>query len=337
MSATPSDAVHGELLARQIDTWLTGALRRSRRATIALAYADAGPAGGSAETALRSIGAVADRVRGHRLTVVVLGGGPDLPTRLGPVEAALPADVAVHVVPGDPGRLPVVLKAAGAAGAPLLAALYVPTAPAPAAPPPPAGPGTSTGPVASSASAGSAAPAGPGAGGLVGSVARAVVAAGRPADLLVAAGAGVRAELSAAGFPLVAEVAMVSAGDPAPRSFALATGSDRNLDAFKESLWQVGAAAGLRRRDADGQPGELAAEPDPAPLAALLHAELVRTGPRPVTELRRHTVSATDYRATDALRALAVLLESGAARREPAVGRLAGDVVIEAASAGDVR
>lgn len=114
----PIDAVLRELLVRQLDHWLPGALHRSRRATLALSYAG-DP--GTAEAALRVVAGFADRLRGRRLTVLVLAdGGPEVPARLGVVEATLPADVAVHVVSGDPARLPVVLKAAGAAGAPLL-------------------------------------------------------------------------------------------------------------------------------------------------------------------------------------------------------------------------
>src|SRR5207237_6032637 len=96
---------------------LPGALHRSRRATLALAYA--GDDDGGAEAALRVVAGFTDRLRGRRLTVLVLGESADLPARLGPVEATLPADVAVHVVPGRPDRLPVAVKAAGAAGAPL--------------------------------------------------------------------------------------------------------------------------------------------------------------------------------------------------------------------------
>lgn len=296
MSREPSGTVLGELLARQLDTWLTGALRRSRRVTLALAYG--GAVGGDAETVLRSVGQAATRVRGHRLTVVVLGGDADLPARLGPVGATLPAEVTVHAVPGDPGRLPVVLKAAGAAGAPVLAALHDPA-------------GTD----------------------LVGPAARAVAATGRPAEMLLAAGVGVRAELTAAGFPLVGEVETVSTDDATPQRYALGTGSDRSLEAFKEALWRVGATAGLRYRDVGGVTRALEPEPDPAPLVALLRAELIRSGPRTVTELRRHALTATAYRATDAVRALTALLATGAVRRVPADGRLAGDVVIHADAA----
>ncbi|MBM0260846.1 hypothetical protein JNW89_33520, partial [Micromonospora sp. 4G55] len=86
-----TDTVLRELLVRQLDHWLPAALHRSRRATLALSYADPD----AAEAALRVVAEFSDRLRGRRLTVLVLaGGGPDLPARLGPVEATLPADVA---------------------------------------------------------------------------------------------------------------------------------------------------------------------------------------------------------------------------------------------------
>ncbi|MEU4567583.1 hypothetical protein [Micromonospora sp. NPDC023956] len=301
MPADPADPLLGRLLVRQLDTWLTGALPRSRRITLALAYA--GAAGDSAETVLRAVAGAADRIRGHRLTVVVLADDPALQTRLGGLVAGLPAAVTVHPVPGAPGRLPVVLKAAGAAGAPLFTAL--------------------------------ADPAGDLLTGAAGRELLGAATGGRPADLLLATGrsAGVRADLSAAGFPLVTEVETVPADDGSPRLFALGTGSDRNLEAFKEALWRAGATAGSCHRDADGRLHALDTEPDPTGLADLLRAELLRSGPRTVTELRRYVLTATGYRATDALRALTVLLDTGAATRSPAEGRLAGDVVVHPAAA----
>ncbi|MFE0590307.1 hypothetical protein [Micromonospora echinospora] len=299
MPRDPYDAVLCGLLARQLDTWLTGALRRSRRVTIALAYA--GPAGGTVEAALGALTDAADRVRGRRVTVVVVGVDPDLPARLGAV-TTLPADVAVYPVPGAPDRLPVALKAAGAAGAPTLTVLDD--------------------------------PAGVGWGGPAAASFLTAAAAGRPADLLLAvpAGADGPAALHRAGFPLVTGVETSPADDEPARLLALGTGSDRNLEAGKEAIWQVGAAAGLRYRDLDGVPRDLAAAPDADRLGALLVAELTRSGPRTVTELRRHVLTTTPYRATDAVRALTVLLDAGTVTREPADGRLGGDVLIHPAA-----
>ncbi|SCE69797.1 hypothetical protein GA0070618_0239 [Micromonospora echinospora] len=298
MPRDPYDAVLCALLARQLDTWLTGALRRSRRVTIALAYA--GPVGGTVEAALGALTDAADRVRGCRVTVVVVGVDPDLPARLAAV-TSLPADVAVYPVPGAPDRLPVALKAAGAAGAPTLTVLDDPA-------------GVVWG--------GPAAPFLTAAG------------AGRPADLLLAvpAGADGPAALHRAGFPLVTGVEISPADDEPARLLALGTGSDRNLEAGKEAIWQVGATAGLRYRDLDGVPRDLTAAPDADRLGALLVAELTRSGPRTVTELRRHVLTATPYRATDAVRALTLLLDAGTVTREPADGRLGGDVLIHPAA-----
>ncbi|MGW5673200.1 hypothetical protein, partial [Micromonospora sp. NPDC003776] len=244
----------------------------------------------------------ADRLRGRRLTVLVLaGGGAELPARLGAAESDLPADVAVHVVPGHPDRLPVTLKAAGAAGAPLLAVVDG-SDPEPAL--------------------------------------LAAVATGRPAELLLvtAAGRPVRQALTAAGFPLVTEVELVPADGGPARLLGYATASDKGLEALKDALWAVDEYAGVRYRDPADPAGRLldiSLDPDPGPLRRELLAELTRSGPRTVTELRRFAATSTVYRATDANRALASLLASGAVTREPEHGRLGGDVVVTAAAAGD--
>ncbi|MBM7081882.1 hypothetical protein ACN267_15425 [Micromonospora sp. WMMD734] len=295
------DAVPGGLLVRQLDHWLPGALHRSRRATLALAYAG-DP--GTAEAALRVVAGFADRLRGRRLTVLVLAdGGPELPARLGVVEAGLPGDVAVHVVPGDPARLPVVLKAAGAAGAPLLT-LVDGAAPEPAL--------------------------------------LAATATGRPAEVLLSTTttATLRPALTAAGFPLVTEVELVPADGAPARLVAFGTGLDKSLEAFKEALWATGAdvaAAGIRYRDPAGDLLDVGADPPTGPLRDALLAELTRHGPRTVTELRRHTLTATAYRAGDAGHALAELLDGGAVTRDPEHGRLGGDVLISAGPAPAAR
>ncbi|MFC8849217.1 MULTISPECIES: hypothetical protein [unclassified Micromonospora] len=305
----PTDAVLRELLVRQLDAWLPAALHRSRRATLALAYA--GTDAGGADAALRVVGEFADRLRGFRLTVLVLAEGDEtLPARLGAAEATLPAEVAVHVVPGDPARLPVALKAAGAAGAPLLTLAHG-AAPTPAL--------------------------------------LTAARSGRPADLLLATAldAPLRPALDAAGFPLVAEVDLLAApgeaglwqagpGETEGLRLAFATGSDRSLQAFKDALWAVGAT-GVRYRDpADpqGRALDVAPEADPGPLRRELLAELARHGPRTVTELRRHALTSTLYRAADANRALGDLLDTGAVARDPEHGRLGGDVLISAPGTG---
>ncbi|MGC4807479.1 hypothetical protein [Micromonospora sp. DT233] len=308
----PTDSVLRELLVRQLDAWLPTALHRARRATLALAYA--GSDAGGAQAALRAVAEFAGRLRGFRLTVLVLAEGDEaLPARLGQIEATLPAEVAVHVMPGDPARLPIALKAAGAAGAPLLTVVHG-AAPTPAL--------------------------------------LAAARAGRPAELLLVTGADapLRPALEAAGFPLVAEVDLTvrntdaggvggaerdAAGAPASagaswRRVAFGSTSDRSLQAFKDALWAVGVAGVGYRDPADpqGRILDAGAEPDAEPLGRELLAELGRLGPRTVTELRRYALIATPYRAADATRAVVDLLDSGAATRDPEDGRLGGDVLI---------
>ncbi|WBC09474.1 hypothetical protein [Micromonospora sp. WMMA1947] len=290
-----TDAVLRELLVRRLDHWLPAALHRARRATLALAYAGGDATG--AQEALRVVAEFADRLRGRQLTVLVVADdGTDLPTRLGAAEAALPADVAVHLVPGGPDRLPVALKAAGAAGAPLLTV-------ADGADPDPA--------------------------------LLAAAASGRPAELLLVTepGRSLRPALTGAGFPLVTEVELVPDGDGPARLLGYGTGSDRGLEAFKDALWAVDEYAGVRYRDPADPQGRLldiSLDPDPGPLRRELLAELARSGPRTVTELRRFATTATVYRAADANRALASLLAGGAVSRDPEHGRLGGDVLISA-------
>ncbi|MGW4499641.1 hypothetical protein ACWENR_13655 [Micromonospora sp. NPDC004336] len=289
----PTDAVLRELLVRHLETWLPGALHRARRATVALAYAD-GDAD-SAEAALRVVAEYADRLRGRQLTVLVLAdGAEELPARLGAVSADLPAEVAVHLVSGGPARLPVAVKAAGAAGAPLLS--YVD--------------GAGVDPAVLTATS-----------------------VGKPAEALVvtAAGASARDALADAGHPLATEVELVPADDAPARLLAYATGSDRSLEAFKEALWAVDEFAGVRYRDPADPAGRLvdiALSPEPGPLRRELLAELARSGPRTVTELRRYALTATVYRSADAVRALTGLLAAGEVTRDPEHGRLGGDVVI---------
>ncbi len=281
----PTDAVAHQLFVRHLRSWLPAALRRARRATVALAYDGIDPR--PAEETLR-VAAECAGLRGCRLTVLVLAEGTeDLPARLGAIEAGLPPEVAVHLMPGPPSRLPVALRAATATGAPVLSYLE--------------------------------------AQGTVDPVALSAAATGRPAEALVLAGADtpLRPALADAGFSLATEVELADTG----RRIGFGTGSDRSLEAIKENLWE----AGLRYRDPHGVPLSPAPEVDPEPLGRALLAELARQGPRTVTELRRYAVTATAYRAVDAVRALTALLDAGVVTREPEHGRLGGDVLVTAA------
>ncbi|MGC4870039.1 hypothetical protein ACLQ3B_31880 [Micromonospora sp. DT53] len=278
-----------ELLVRQLTTWLPAALHRSRRATVALAGADAG----SAEAALRLVATHGDQVRGRQVTVLVLAAAADLPARLGPIEAELPAEVTVHLLPGDPYRLPVAVKAAGAAGAPLFSFVDLPGAVTPKL--------------------------------------LAAATNGRTGELLLHTGDSVRDVLVSAGFPLVAEVAPVLPGGEAAGVIAFGSRSDRSLEAVRDALWAVGADLDVRYRDPldpTGTAVDVVGDPDLEPLAHELLAELRAGGSRPVTDLRRHTLTATVYRAADANQALADLLDAGDVRRERESGRLAGDEII---------
>ncbi|MEO3775152.1 hypothetical protein [Micromonospora sp. B9E7] len=278
-----------ELLVRQLTTWLPAALHRSRRATVAIAGTDAG----TAEAALRLVAAHGDQVRGRQVTVLVLADSADLPARLGPIEAELPAEVTVHLLSGDPYRLPVAVKAAGAAGAPLFSFVDLP--------------GTVTPKLLTAATN------------------------GRVGELLLHTGDSARDLLVSAGFPLVAEVAPVLPDGEAAGVIAFGSRSDRSLEAVRDALWALGADLGVRYRDPldpTGTTVEVAGDPDLEPLARELLAELRAGGSRPVTELRRHTLTATVYRAADANQALADLLDAGDVRRDRESGRLAGDEII---------
>ncbi|MEU8425027.1 hypothetical protein AB0C15_29565 [Micromonospora sp. NPDC048835] len=289
-----------ELLVRQLTTWLPAALHRSRRATIAVAGADAG----SAEAALRLVATHGDQVRGRQVTVLVLAdpdanadpgpnAGTDLPARLGPIEAELPAEVTVHLLPGDAYRLPVAVKAAGAAGAPLFSFVDLPGAVTP----------------------------------------KLLTAAtnGRTGELLLHISESARAALVSAGFPLVAEVATVLPESPAAGVVAFGSRSDRSLEAVRDALWAVGAEFAVRYGDPldpTGTTVDVVNDPDMEPLAHELLAELRAGGSRPVTELRRHALTATVYRAAHVNQALADLLDAGVLRRDRESGRLAGDETI---------
>ncbi|MEH1098865.1 hypothetical protein [Micromonospora sp. CPCC 205561] len=291
----PTDTVLRELLVRHLGTWLPGALGRARRATLALAYAHGDD--GCAEAALGVAAGHADRLRGRQLTVLVLAdGGGELSARLAAAQAWLPAEVTVHLMPGGADRLPVAVKAAGAAGAPLLSVVDDPAA---------------------------------------GAAVLAAAAAGRPADVLLATAAGTaaRAALADAGFPLTTEAELVPAGGAPARLLAYATGSDKSLESFKESLWAAAGAAGVRYRDPVGGLLDAAPAPEAGPLGRELLAELTRSGPRTVTELRRHALTETVYRSADAVRALTGLLDAGEVARHPQDGRLGGDVLISARDA----
>lgn len=293
-----------ELLVRYLEFWTPSVLHAARRATFAQAWTageadpeEAAAGTGSAEAAFRVFAEFADRLRGRRLSfVLVAPQAAETSRRLDALQHELrtPADLSVHAVAGaGDALLPVALKASGAAGAPLLAYVETPT-------------GTPT------------------------------ISTGRPAELLLVTPAGGwegrRRGLHDAGFPLTTGVELVE-GDDA-RLVVFATSSGKSLEAFKNALWAVDEYAGVRYRDPgdpDGHLLDISLSPHPGPLRRELLAHLGTAGERSVAELRRFTLTETVYRASDTTRALTALLSAGAVTRRPEHGRLAGDVVIAVA------
>ena len=288
-------SVTRELLVRHLDTWAPATLRRARRATFALAWPEAAD-DTVVEAALRVFAEFADRVRGRELTVVVVApGASGLAPRVAEVraDAGIPADLAVHPLdgPGDE-TLPVGLRAARAAGAPLLA--YVETAGRP--------------PLAALAAGRPAE----------------VLLVGPPGRW-----PALRADLDAAGFSLTAGVELVDA--TRARLLAFGTSSGKSLESFKDELWAVDEYAGVRYRDPgdpDGHLLDISLHPHPGPLSRELLAHLAEGGPATVSQLRQFTMTDTVYRAADTVRVLGSLLHAGTVTRDPQGGRLSGEVVI---------
>ncbi|MEV4628063.1 hypothetical protein AB0J90_17445 [Micromonospora sp. NPDC049523] len=299
MVPDPIADVIRELLVRQVAEWAPVALQRGRRATLVYAYTGADT--GSVESVLRVFTGLPDALRGRRLAAVVLAASPgDL--GLGVDQSGLPAEVSVYAVPGGLDRLAVVLKAAGAAGAPVLAVLDASHGPAPS-------PAT-----------------------------LAALAAGRPAELLLVLGADARAgsehraTVPEAGFDLVTEVELVGGPEHEPRLVVFATSSGKRLEAFKDGIWTVGHGIGVRYDDPYDPGPPVAVTPDPSvdPLGSRLLTRLTTSGPGTVGELRLFTMTRSIYRAEDANRALLGLLAAGLVSRAPSSGRLGGDVLVEA-------
>ncbi|MDQ7906037.1 hypothetical protein RB614_16105 [Phytohabitans sp. ZYX-F-186] len=277
-----------ELLVRYLDAWTPGALHGARGATFAYGWATA-PDEPTAEAALRVFAEFADRLRGRRLAVVLVGPAPGpLGARLDAVQAELgtPPELSVHPVDGPlDDRLPAALKAAGAAGAPLLAFLDG------------AGP-------ASLAAAGT----------------------GKPAEVLLVSGTG---ELPAPPMPLTAHVELVNTSDARLVTFATAAGKGLEAFKNALWAVDEYAGVRYRDpRDPEGHLLDISLSPHPGPLRRELLAHLATAGPRTVTQLRQFTLTQTVYRATDTVRVLTALLAAGTVTRTPDRGRLGGDVLI---------
>jgi hypothetical protein len=278
-----------ELLVRYLDAWTPGAVHGARGATFAYGWAGT-PDEATAEAALRVFAEFADRLRGRRLSVVLVGPAPGaLAARLDAVQAELgtPPQLSVHPVDGPlDERLPAALKASGAAGAPLLAFLDG------------AGP-------ASLAAAG----------------------AGKPAEVLLISGTG---ELPTPPMPLTAHVELVGGGDGARLvTFATTAGKALEAFKNALWAVDEYAGVRYRDpRDPEGHLLDISLSPHPGPLRREILAHLGTAGARTVTELRQFTLTQTVYRASDTVRVLNALLAAGTVTRDPERGRLGGDVVI---------
>jgi hypothetical protein len=296
MTSDSLAAVKREILVRHLETWAPAALHRGRRAAYVHGYADAAPE--LAEAALRVFTEQTDLVRGRELTMIALGrdvpGLPELPPAAG---------LTLHTIGGGTEeRLGVALKASGAVRVPLLGFLD-----ASASEPP--GPAT-----------------------------LAALTTGKPAEALVVLPAGAsaadfRSELRQAGFPLVAAVELATSDDPG-HTMVYATTLGKSLESFKDLLWAVDEYAGVRYRDPgdpERHPIDISLTPHPGPLRRELLRHLESRGAATVTELRTFALTETVYRAADATRVLHALIDAGTVTRDPAHGRLGGDVVVRPA------
>jgi hypothetical protein len=299
-----------ELLVRYLDTWAPTALQGARRATFVQAWAD-GADVAAAEAALRVFAEFADRLRGRRLSMIVVGAElGDAAARLEAVQAELgtPPELSVHTVAGGGGGggggtstgadlLTASLSAVGAAGAPLLVC-----ADGMALPP------------------------------------LRAIRAGRPGEVILLQDPGTwpahRRALRDAGFELTAGVELVDSAAGGDRLLGFATTSAKHLEVFKDALWAVDEYAGIRYRDPQDPEGHLldiSLSPHPGPLRRELLTYLGEVGECSMTELRRFAMTETVYRASDTLAAVTALLAAGAVTRSPERGRLGGDVLITAA------
>lgn len=287
----PFTVVLRELLAGQLAHWTRVTLRGTRRATFVFSGGDEV----AARRALEVFNHFGDLLRGRQLTTILLGRDA---TTLAVRHAQAP--FAVYGVPGDADSLPVATKAAMAAGAPILA--YVDARGAT----------------------------------LPGDKALAAVRGGRPGEVLLVRAKTeadqLRPALDAAGFRLVTETELVSRDHATLVAFA--TSSGKSLTAFKDALWAAGEHGDVGLRD-PRDPGapilKPASEPELAPLREALLARLAETGPVTVAELRQFAAAETIYRPMDVNTVLTALVASGAVAREPAEGRLGGDVLIRLA------
>ncbi|GAA4590565.1 hypothetical protein BJY16_009278 [Actinoplanes octamycinicus] len=287
--------VKRELLIRHLEAWAAGALHRGRRAVYLHGYADA-EAGATAEAAVRVLADLPDLARGRELSMVAVGDDMTTITpRLGEVQRQAGAGAGLTVL-GIAAPVPVALRAAGAKGVPSLGFLDAGAAGEPPAP-----------------------------------EVVAALAAGRPAEALLVLPPGhSAAAYRDAGFPLLTAAELATGEEPGEVVVFL-TGSGKSLEHFKEALWAVDEFAGVRLRD-PGDPErhliDISLQPHPGPLRREILAYLAEVGAATVSDLRTFTLTETVYRAADANRVLHLMLDAHQVTRDPAAGRLGGDVLI---------
>jgi hypothetical protein len=285
------DGVTRELLVRYLDTWTPTALHSARGATFAQVWMGP-PDIQSAEAALRVFAEFTDRLRGRRLAIILAAPEIDeLQAKTASLQKELgtPPELSVYPVQGA-DKLAAALKAAGAAGAPLLTYVDAPDA------------------TTETVTAGKP----------------------NEMFLVSATGGwdAQRQSLTDAGFTLTAGVDLVSKGEE--RLLGLATSSAKSLEAFKNELWAVDEYAGVRYRDPrdpKGEPMDITLQPNPGALRRELLNRL-KENPATVTELKRFALTDTIFRAADATRVLQALLHAGSVTRTPEGGKLGGDVTI---------
>ncbi|GAA4704041.1 hypothetical protein [Phytohabitans rumicis] len=276
-----------ELLVRYLDAWTPGALHGARGATFAHGWTGA-PDAAAPEAALRVFAEFADRLRGRRLAVLLVGPtAVEVARPLAAIQAELgtPPELSVHAVEGElDGKLPVALKAAGAAGAPLLAHL------------------DGAGPAALAA-----------------------VATGKPAEVLLVSSTR---ELPDPPFPLTAHVELVNDEARLVTFATRQGKSLEAFKNALWAVDEYAGVRYRDPRDPEGHLLDISLNPHPGPLRRELLAHLAAAGERSVTDLREFTLTHTVYRAADTVRVLTALLSAGAVRRTPERGRLSGDVLI---------
>ncbi|BCY13986.1 hypothetical protein [Actinoplanes sp. L3-i22] len=288
--------VKRELLIRHLEAWAPAALHRGRRAIYLHGYADV-DAGATAEAAVRVLADLPDLARGRELFMVAVGDDmTTITARLAEVQRQAGAGAGLSVLAiGAPAE--VALRAAGAKGVPTLGFLDAGSASEP--------------PAVATVTA---------------------LAEGRPGEALLVLPAGSPVEPYRDAFPLLT-AAELAVGEEPGEVVVFATASGKSLEQFKEALWAVDEFAGVRLRD-PGDPErhliDISLQPHPGPLRREILAHLAEVGAATVSDLRTFTLTETVYRAADANRVLHLMLDAGTVTRDPATGRLGGDVLISA-------